>query len=1208
MGNQVPYSQQPQTDAHSLLLELPSLSPQGEPLNSSRLFKSIKCLLEQRSLVLAKVYIKRDPETDAELSRYQSKVDLLYQNILPTSHPNILLSEGYDMKRAGILVRQFAESTLHQKTVRPPNLNLIEKRWIAFQMINAVFQLHRDGICHGDIKSDNFLLTSWNWVFLCDISSYYKPTFLKEGDLTSYKFYFTSTKRESCYMAPERFVKLQIPEGTFTKEMDIFSLGCCLAELYMDGKSLFSLTQLLAYQRGELDMAKIIAKAQDTEIVELLSHMICLDPSLRKSAENCLEYWKEKIISEEISGCIYPVMFQIALDQQLRTPDSRILSIERRYKDIVGILRNKNEIEILVPVVTSSLRNASKPSIRVKAIDLLNSLVPYLSDDCRLHRILPYMISCLTTKEERSQVKIACLKTILKILEEIRELSTRDVFLFEEYVWPAISVLKNDESEWVQTILAESLPQCARLGRLFLELSRYTRSQAGAELQSFEKEIEKFNEKIVQIFKDLLYAKTENSVQETLLSNFAELAACFDKKFTLNKIVSLLIPWLNKGDKYRVLIMQQIPKLVEVIGYTAFKEKIYPCIENAFNGHSEIVVYHSIQALRKLPSISYDFLIKSAIFLLHPNQWIRGEVIELTKTLLAKVDPTDNYCFIRPILIPYLTLRSKSVYLITNACVDEHLKKSFRRSIFEKFINKIPIEDYLPHEEEAKNSLEMLATLIKEKPQASKIQGQPTIAKEKSYENLAGEEEKELRQSTRPSLRMSDVMKIHNPFDNFSFQGKFQACFNEHEAAVTHLSVVEQNNVFISASNDGTVRIWDLKQLENFQPLRSRYTKAIGQNLKLKSLGVCGDLVFVGSEKGISAYNIETFEDVQAISSSSIIQGTAIDNNSLAYVTTEGILNIHDLRISQKAQSYNFGYQRGIFSTICVGPDPKVLGLGTLSGYLLLYDLRFNSLCCSYSHSKEEGFLSMQGFIPDPKCTFNTEGDGTPYIAAANGSDIVMWNIQTGRASLILTQASDIPICVPYLQPETGSVPSNLASKGFNEKPKLPTNDVFRQNFISKHSEYTAKSINYIQNWANFSHRLRKVFENPRTVRKVLSPQGGPYNAPFLLSAGHDSMIRFWDLSNPQKSTILGQDGSFKANFSSQMLPDILVIQEGPIFSNSHPYSPIFSSIKRREFDDIPPNRKIAHTDAILDMALVLKQRTPLLLTASRDGTIRAWN
>jgi phosphoinositide-3-kinase regulatory subunit 4 len=34
---------------------------------------------------------------------------------------------------------------------------------------------HENNVCHGDIKIDNVLLTSWNWVVLSDFASF-KPT------------------------------------------------------------------------------------------------------------------------------------------------------------------------------------------------------------------------------------------------------------------------------------------------------------------------------------------------------------------------------------------------------------------------------------------------------------------------------------------------------------------------------------------------------------------------------------------------------------------------------------------------------------------------------------------------------------------------------------------------------------------------------------------------------------------------------------------------------------------------------------------------------------------------------------------------------------------------------------------------------------------------------------------------------------------------
>lgn len=58
-----------------------------------------------------------------------------------------------------------------------PFLSLVEKKWIAYQLLVALEQSHRQGIYHGDIKCENILCTSWNWIFLADYAPW-KPTFI----------------------------------------------------------------------------------------------------------------------------------------------------------------------------------------------------------------------------------------------------------------------------------------------------------------------------------------------------------------------------------------------------------------------------------------------------------------------------------------------------------------------------------------------------------------------------------------------------------------------------------------------------------------------------------------------------------------------------------------------------------------------------------------------------------------------------------------------------------------------------------------------------------------------------------------------------------------------------------------------------------------------------------------------------------------------
>ena len=49
--------------------------------------------------------------------------------------------------------------------------------WIAYQLLHALAFIDEKGLVHGDLKCENALVTSWNWVFLADFASY-KPTCL----------------------------------------------------------------------------------------------------------------------------------------------------------------------------------------------------------------------------------------------------------------------------------------------------------------------------------------------------------------------------------------------------------------------------------------------------------------------------------------------------------------------------------------------------------------------------------------------------------------------------------------------------------------------------------------------------------------------------------------------------------------------------------------------------------------------------------------------------------------------------------------------------------------------------------------------------------------------------------------------------------------------------------------------------------------------
>jgi phosphoinositide-3-kinase regulatory subunit 4 len=142
-----------------------------------------------------------------------------------------------------------------------------EKTWICYQLLSAIAATHSRSICHGDLKTENVLLNSWDWVFLSDFGL--KPAYLPDDNPADFSYYFGSSARRICYLAPERFCApgdVLFLSGKLTPEMDIFALGCTIAELFLEGTPLFTFTQLLRYRIGEFDPILVLEKIDDDNI------------------------------------------------------------------------------------------------------------------------------------------------------------------------------------------------------------------------------------------------------------------------------------------------------------------------------------------------------------------------------------------------------------------------------------------------------------------------------------------------------------------------------------------------------------------------------------------------------------------------------------------------------------------------------------------------------------------------------------------------------------------------------------------------------------------------------------------------------------------------------------------------------------------------------------------------------------------------------
>lgn len=203
---------------------------------------------------------------------------------------------------------------------------------------------------HGDLKSENVLVTSSLSVYITDFASSFKQVYLPLNDPSDFNFYFGTSGRRTCYVAPERFysedsdiakqkakVRAEVEataakgntaggsgndrnsevaaelfkrDGKVTEAMDVFSLGCVIAEMWRDGAPMFTLMQLFKYREGIFDIEAPLAEIVDKDVREMVRSMISLDPQQRRSFAEYLG---------EARGQVFPEMFYSFLHPYLTT-------------------------------------------------------------------------------------------------------------------------------------------------------------------------------------------------------------------------------------------------------------------------------------------------------------------------------------------------------------------------------------------------------------------------------------------------------------------------------------------------------------------------------------------------------------------------------------------------------------------------------------------------------------------------------------------------------------------------------------------------------------------------------------------------------------------------------------------------------------------------------------------------------------------------
>ena len=312
-------------------------------------------------------------------------------------------------------------------------------------------------------------MTSWNWLYLTDFSSSFKKTYLPEDNPADFSYFFDTSGRRTCYLAPERFLGSgeNGDKAVVTWAMDVFSAGCVIAELFLESP-IFSLSQLFKYRNGDYDPKfGPLSKIEDNDIRELVTHMVQVEPESRYSAEEYLNFWRRKAFPEYFYSFLHQYMGLITDPSSGRTPvepdtvnfgeaDDRIDRVYYDFDKISYFLGYSNDkpdqeatkhdsnlsnevlpVEIDIPnnrhpatstgripvddgtlifltLVVSALRNTARSSSRLRACDLMLAFGERITDEAKLDRILPYVVALLNDRADI--VRVAAVRTITQLV------------------------------------------------------------------------------------------------------------------------------------------------------------------------------------------------------------------------------------------------------------------------------------------------------------------------------------------------------------------------------------------------------------------------------------------------------------------------------------------------------------------------------------------------------------------------------------------------------------------------------------------------------------------------------------------------------------------------------------------------------------------------------------------------------------------------
>ena len=428
----------------------------------------------------------------------------------------------------------------------------------------------------------------------------------------------------------------------------------------------------------------------------------------------------------------------------------------------------------------------------------------------------------------------------------------------------------------------------------------------------------------------------------------------------------------------------------------------------------------------------------------------------------------------------------------------------------------------------------------------------------------------------------------------------------EHTAPVQRLAVAQDQSFFVSASHDGTSKVWELRNIEQAVDLKSVVTYNGQRSNRVNDVCLIENshsVATASSEGSIHVWRIDmvgnwaespdnigsptpnsssrrTYYETGRVQGSSVIkmydpnEGEALcvshfntDSASILLAGTQaGKIHAWDLRSTQEPFCLKLRPELGYLSSMAPGTDRNWLVAGTSRGYMALFDLRFHQPVKLWRHSAGSVVHRLATcFTKLPQDTSRASAN-RPYVFVASGKN---------EASVFDVGSGECRQCFRMLGHEyTGMSPQKLPEDVL-QLPQLENISLPRD------------PDSMIPSAARMAFNLDiSAGLGPEPSVRALMGKISDRAYSYLITGGTDRKINFWDFTSASQSyNVSGNEGP------TSVLP-----------SNKS----LFIEIPKQAMAQgrgTQPRLQSSHTDAVND----LKGIDDALLSCGGDARIKVW-